>query len=589
MTALKTVFGIDFRTLATFRIGLGFCVLIDLASRARDLSDHYSDLGVLPLGDLAALGQSAASLHLLSGSTWFQVVLFLAAAIAAVCLIFGFWTRLATVVSWGLLLSLIGRNKLLVHGGDNLLLLLLFWGMFLPLGARCSIDAALNRLSPPTSNHWSMATTAVMLQVAAVFFFTALLKSGPEWIPDGTAIAYVVQLDYFARPFGVWLGNFPSVTRGVTWLVWYLELLAPLLIFSPIWFPQLRWAMLVMLLGLQIGIVVTLNVGLFPLIASVGLIVFLPSAAWTFADRRFERPRRGELTIHYDGDCSFCRKVCLILQNVLGVRDARIVPAQTDAEMHRIMKEQHTWIVSDAHGRRHLRWDGLTVLIDHSPFAWMGGLMGRPLMRRGGNAGYRFIVARRARLGSIAEILAPYHSGTVILGREMNVVVGMLMLYMLFINIQSLPVMGPVWSQRFGSIGGVLGMVQRWDMFTPAPPKYNVWWVVRGELSNGTIVDVLKGTWGEPDWGPPVDFTHTYPTYRWEKFLSRLALGRYQSHRPSYARYLCRQWNESHGGFAPLLRLWLHVATETNQLDGRLPQRETLLLLVYDCASGSLD
>ena len=45
---LRELFGIDLRTLALARIGLSFLVLLDLSLRARDLSAHYTDQGVLP-------------------------------------------------------------------------------------------------------------------------------------------------------------------------------------------------------------------------------------------------------------------------------------------------------------------------------------------------------------------------------------------------------------------------------------------------------------------------------------------------------------------------------------------------------------
>ena len=40
LARLRDVFGIDLRTLALFRIGLGTLLLADLALRARDLTAH---------------------------------------------------------------------------------------------------------------------------------------------------------------------------------------------------------------------------------------------------------------------------------------------------------------------------------------------------------------------------------------------------------------------------------------------------------------------------------------------------------------------------------------------------------------------
>ena len=65
-----------------------------------------------------------------------------------------------------------------------LLLLLLFWGLFLPWGARLSLAAAVQRPSredvPGRHNptHLSIASKALIFQVLAVYFFSAFLKNG---------------------------------------------------------------------------------------------------------------------------------------------------------------------------------------------------------------------------------------------------------------------------------------------------------------------------------------------------------------------------------------------------------------------------
>lgn len=583
MASLQTIFGIDLRTLALFRIGLGLCILADLASRARDLTAHYSDQGVLPRADLIVLGHKASSLHMISGSPWAQALLFFAAGCAAVALIVGVWTRLATFASWIMLGSLIARNTIVVQGGDNLLLLLLFWSLFLPLGARYSIDAAVNRTPDAASSYWSMATTALLVQVMALYFFSALLKSGPEWIPDGTAIAYALHLDFFATPFGVWLRGFPSVTYGLTLYVWYLELLAPLLIFSPLWFRSFRWLMVVGLATLHIAIAACMNVGLFPLINLVALSPFLPPAVWNWFQGWIDRRQGQGVTIYYDGDCEFCRKTCLILQTFLLLKRVTLVPAQTVGDVSRIMEEQETWIVEDESGNRRIRWEALAFLFAQSPFSWIGTLMGLRPVSRLGNVVYRWIASNRMRLGAVTGVAAPYHSSSATASRTTNLAVGALMIYVLVINIQGLPVAGYSAANPSRFVRPMLGLNQRWDMFAPAPPSMDVWFVVQGELLNGAVVDVLRGTEGEPDPGKPDDVWSYYSTYRWRKYLSRLAEPQFQRYRPAYANYLCRVWERSHRESSVLRQLKLYVRAESNEPDGREPRQDTLLLLVHNC------
>ena len=148
LSKLRALFGIDSRSLALFRMAAGTLLLIDLSIRCGDLTAMYSDQGVLPI---AAVRQQLAgtwywSLHFLHGSSVFQAALFVVAAILAIALLFGFYTRIATIGSWIMLASIYTRAPYAVNGGDTLLVILLFWSMFLPLGKTWSIDACRGRV-----------------------------------------------------------------------------------------------------------------------------------------------------------------------------------------------------------------------------------------------------------------------------------------------------------------------------------------------------------------------------------------------------------------------------------------------------------
>src|SRR5215213_10452564 len=117
--------------------------------RATDLTAHYTDEGVLPRTALLeeVLSPWAFSLNLMNGEPFFQVLLFGVAALAALGLLIGYRTSLMTVVVWVLLLSIQWRNPLVTGADGPLLRLLLFWAIFLPLGAYWSVDRALKDAS----------------------------------------------------------------------------------------------------------------------------------------------------------------------------------------------------------------------------------------------------------------------------------------------------------------------------------------------------------------------------------------------------------------------------------------------------------
>ena len=140
---LKELFGIDLRSLALFRICLGLIILIDLLTRLPDLNTFYTDAGLLPRAALVGQPQ-LISAHLMNGTVWFQAVLFLIQGVCAVGLLVGYRTRLMTWLSWVLMVSLHWRFRSILGGGDEYLRYLLFWSVFLPLGARWSVDRALD-------------------------------------------------------------------------------------------------------------------------------------------------------------------------------------------------------------------------------------------------------------------------------------------------------------------------------------------------------------------------------------------------------------------------------------------------------------
>lgn len=298
----RKVFTVDLRALAIMRIWLAGIILTDLAIRATDLEAHYSNMGVLPLHVLHQYVwlPQFFSLHALSGLWQFQLVLFILAGGFALCLLLGYKTRLVTIASWALLVSLQNRNPLIGQGGDDLLRMLLFWGIFLPWGRFYSYDATQkpqpSGLSSDTS-YFSAATVAYILQVGLVYFSTALLKNSPEWHTEGTALYYALSLDQILMPLGKLIYPYPELLRVLTLGAYYTELLLPFLLLIPFYNNFFRMVVVVVLVGFHIGISLTLFVGLFYLINIASVTGLLPRPVMDWVDRRllssFRRPRTG--------------------------------------------------------------------------------------------------------------------------------------------------------------------------------------------------------------------------------------------------------------------------------------------------------
>ena len=109
MFKLRNIFSIDLRSLALFRITIGSLVLADLSIRSRDLTAHYTDSGIMPRSLLASTFGAVVdtSLYMINGTETAAILLFLATAVAAIAVTLGLHTRIATVLVWLLLVSLL--------------------------------------------------------------------------------------------------------------------------------------------------------------------------------------------------------------------------------------------------------------------------------------------------------------------------------------------------------------------------------------------------------------------------------------------------------------------------------------------------
>ena len=298
-TRLLKIFELDPRSLAVFRMGLGTLLLVDLAIRSTDLVAHYSDAGMAPRSVVIAhrfAGQIWFP-HFASGSCYYQAVLFAIAGITAICLTLGCKTRVATVVSWFLLVSLHHRNPLVINGGDVLLRMLLFWSMFLPLADRWSLDLWWKRRKRyvETEPAWygcpigSMATACLMFQIAAMYWTSGYWKLTGVWLqPDG--LLQILHFDTYARAPAYVLLNFPQLLTYMGYGILWMEFLGPCLIFLPVWNQPFRMVAITTFFFVHLGIEMTLTVGLFSFVCWVAWLPLLPPDFWDSWLRETKRP-----------------------------------------------------------------------------------------------------------------------------------------------------------------------------------------------------------------------------------------------------------------------------------------------------------
>jgi hypothetical protein len=508
---LLEIFGADLRSLAALRIVLALTVLFDLASRATNLAVHYSDGGILPRSvQSEKVDPWLFSLNFMNGTAEFQWALFAVAALAAVAMLIGYRTRLMVVIVWLLVMSIQWRNYLIGYSADELLRLLLFWSIFLPLGACWSVDRLRGAVpEPPSTRVLSVATAGLFLQIAFVYWFTALLKTGAEWRVDGTALYYALSAKQLATPIGAYLLQFPDLLKVLTFGTLATEIVAPLLLFSPFFTVPVRMAGIIGIVGLHIGISMTLAVGYFPWIGAACMVCFLPSWFWDRLVAQLRLDRRPLFP---------------------GVRPAWQAIA----------------------GIGHPTWADPWIRLLSPAGVGRLSIAELPLVTSGHAAPAR---ADRPVTGEAVPAARPVGSRT---SRRASLAVNLFasacLIFVLVWNLSTISVSAvPSVVRPFGFL---LGLPQYWGMFAPFPVKSTMWFIAPGALQDGRQIDVLPSVisdnphlFAEVNWGEPSDIRATFNgEERWRKVFESLANSGDSDVLLTLGQYICRNWNGTNGG-----------------------------------------
>ena len=214
----------------------------------------------------------------------YEAAVFGFAALAAVALMVGYRTRVATVLCWVLHFSLLDRNPLFLIGGDFMLRVLLFWSMFVPLGACWSWDS--RRRPPPAGAALprlmvSIPIAALFLQVFSVYFFTGILKLEYKTWLKGDALFLALGSRYHRNtPLGDWLVAYPDICKVLNHATLLAEIGAPLLLFVPWRRGPMRTLAVLSGIGLQIGIAACMRIGNFQWSTMLLFIPLLPAWFW---------------------------------------------------------------------------------------------------------------------------------------------------------------------------------------------------------------------------------------------------------------------------------------------------------------------
>jgi hypothetical protein len=563
------IISLDLRSLALFRIALGLLVVGEILSRMADLRAHYTNEGIYPtsLVDVTV----PISLHIISGALWYQLLLFSIGIVFGLMLLVGWQTRLATLVSWFLMISLHSRNGVIMHSGDILMRLLLFWANFLPTAAVYSLDA---RRSPrPASAPWtvaSSATVAYILQLCFVYWFAVMWKYDDAWRKDGTAVYYAMSVSPLASRWGAILLDYPTLMQILTFATLGTEAIGPVLLLFPFATQPLRIVAVLAFVGLHTGMGAFIVLGNFPWVCYVAWVAVLPPLFWELLARVLRTAARTGLRIAY-ADVSGCRerieRACrfLFLYPILEPTPALAKSDSTDL-----------WVLTDAEGKEYRGFEAARRLAGLSPlYGLVAWLLHVPGFRELGRAVYDRFANRplqtSASSGPPWEDLAygPCRSAVI------NCIVVFLLVYVLLWNLRTIPKlseqMSTILPRQDNMLAVAVGIDQSWGVYAPMPGRFHGWLVVDAELRDGTHVDLWPEGSHELTWErPPEPVSSAFINSRWRRYFMNLMDSSFGYLLPYYDAYLRREWSREHPD-NPVVHVemwWMRLETMPDHVAG---------------------
>lgn len=567
---IVSVAAVDLRSLAFFRIALSLMLIVDIWRRIREAGSFIGENSVMPRSvaqEMTGLIDSF-SLYTASDELFFQRLLLFIALFFAFWMLIGFKTRTATIISWVLLLSVQNRNLLILNSGDVLFRMALFWSMFLPLGARLSIDAVrLNLASRKIRREVSFASLAIIVQVCLLYFFAGVLKDGVDWTEDYTATYYALHLEQFTTFIGEFIFNQYELTRAMTVSVWYLEVFVSVLILFPIFNRYTRLLAVIILFGLQLGFGTSMHLGIFPWISVAMLIPLLPSMFWETLkslqdDLLWKNLSKAKLTWNKkEGRYQyFIKLVAFIIiptkVDIISDQSGRDVVLTLGTEkitglekitMH-LLKRSRVWFFLYP-----------VTLIDplYDGSRWLYYKIQPKQFKQYRNTNEHFI-------GFFIKNLLALLALTIVLMWNMQVWVES---YELPKDVQT--------GAKF------IGLNQNWGMFAPNPLKVDGWYVVQGTYVGETESEFLYESNGiTTTFEKPENVSSTFENSRWRKYLSNIQSERHAPQRTYLARHWCYEYSDEDRQLG-LIKIW--YMNYTSQLNYKHSETRQRLIIEHQC------
>jgi hypothetical protein len=318
----------DLRSLGVLRIVLGALLALDLAQRFGVAEALYSNDGVLSnhYSLFRPLAPYQFSLYVGASSPREVTVAFALTLVVYFLFAIGYRTRLFHALSFVCVTSLHSRNLMTELPSDIPLHLWLGWTLFLPLGARFSVDALkrsfavrrddtieeLNQRVFVPSAIASIAVLGIVLQMSAMHVFAAVRQSGPAW-QDGTALYYALHQKLWVTGLGSWIVAHvsPADLRAASLGYRAIEFAIGLVVLVPIWW--VRRVSMALLVLFHIASRALWNVGPYDWVMLGAVPILVSPRDWDQIEAWYQGRKR-RLMVEFDPSSGLSVWICRLLR-----------------------------------------------------------------------------------------------------------------------------------------------------------------------------------------------------------------------------------------------------------------------------------
>ncbi|SHF95656.1 DCC1-like thiol-disulfide oxidoreductase family protein [Ornithinibacillus halophilus] len=404
------------------RIGFGILILYLYAINYsyRHLLWGYNSLANTEYSQLF----KSFSLYQFGNSNLFFEIIFHLGILIAIMFTLGYKTRIVSVLNFIFLFSIHQENPTILDGGDNIMIIVLIYLIFVKTNAYFSVDKYLSqgKVKRYSDNFYvniihNFGVLAIILQLCILYLNSSLYKVMGEVWQNGTAIYYILQVKEFNLPWVTTIVNSSDfLIVFITYFTILMQLAFPFMLLNRV----TKYIALACVVPMHLGIAFVMGLIPFSLTMIIIDAILISNndyrRVYHYFNAKFQKekiapsaipqsdliPKTTNIVVLYDGWCPLCQKVKSRIEKIdisnkvyfLSFRDQGVLqgigisPNEAEKEMIAIDIQKNN-LYSGVHSFYQIS-QKTPLLWFLSPFLFIGIIVGL------GDKIYNFIASRRS-------------------------------------------------------------------------------------------------------------------------------------------------------------------------------------------------